>query len=231
MTEAETEKKNDRSFLKTILLVVIVASVTSALTLALTTVQVFPRSFKPVELNHDEKIVLDMKVQNLENGLKKTPDTPTKTVKMPRPATQNAPLVPEKYSEEGASREVTFTEREINALIGENTDLANRVAVDFSPDLISVKALIPLDPELPVFGGKTLRLSAGAEVLYKSGRPAVILKGVSLWGVPLPNDWLGDLKNIDLIDQYGDKGFWKAFAAGVENIAVGDGTLTVKLHK
>ena len=33
---------------------------------------------------------------------------------------------------------------------------------------------------------------------YANGRPVMVLKGVSVWGVPLPNAWLGNLKNIDL---------------------------------
>jgi hypothetical protein len=63
------------------------------------------------------------------------------------------------------------------------------------------------------------------------GRPVVILKGVSLWGVPLPNAWLGYNKNIDLIKEYGDRGFWKAFADGVEEIEVKEGKLRIKLKE
>jgi len=38
-------------------------------------------------------------------------------------------------------------------------------------------------------------------------------------GVPIPNAWLGGIKNIDLVKEFGaDKGFWKTFSDGVENL-------------
>ena len=79
-------------------------------------------------------------------------------------------------------------------------------------------------------GGRTLRVSAGVEMAFSQGRPRVILKGVTVMGVPIPNAWLGNLKNIDLIREFGDsQGFWKSFADGVEDIHVEDGRLMVKL--
>jgi len=51
-------------------------------------------------------------------------------------------------------------------------------------------------------------------------------------GVPVPNAWLGGLKNIDLIEQYGSNdGFWKAFADGVDNINVEDGKIRIELKE
>ncbi len=60
----------------------------------------------------------------------------------------------------------------------------------------------------------------------------VMLKGVSLWGVPIPNAWLGGIKNVDLVEKFGDEsGFWELFAAGVENIRVEEGNLSIKLKE
>ena len=51
-------------------------------------------------------------------------------------------------------------------------------------------------------------------------------------GVPVPNAWLGGLKNIDLVSEFGDtQGFWKSFAEGVDNIRVEEGKLVVKLKE
>ena len=131
-------------------------------------------------------------------------------------------LEPQKYTEEGASREVSFSERELNALLASNTDMAQRLAIDLSDDLASARLLIPLDPDFPILGGKTLRVNAGLEVAFRGGRPVAILRGVSLMGVPLPNAWLGNLKNVDLISEFGsDPGIWQSFAAGIEHIAGG----------
>ncbi len=106
------------------------------------------------------------------------------------------------------------------------------MAIDLSDDLASALLLLPMDPEFPVVGGKTLKISAGVELSYKNGKPTVILRGVSLWGVPIPNAWLGNLKNVDLISEFGnDRGFWKSFADGVEYIEVKDGKLHIKLKE
>ncbi|MDH3378077.1 MAG: arginine N-succinyltransferase, partial [Gammaproteobacteria bacterium] len=53
----------------------------------------------------------------------------------------------------------------------------------------------------------------------------------SIMGVPLPNAWLGGIKNIDLVREYGDEGFWKAFDAGVEEVSVDEGRLRIVLKK
>ena len=51
-------------------------------------------------------------------------------------------------------------------------------------------------------------------------------------GVPLPNAWLGGLKNIDLIQEFGaDPGFWKGFADGVAAIEVREGSLRIVLKE
>lgn len=203
-------------------MIVLISVAASLLAVWLAFAWLFPKSFTPVTLDEREQVTLDAKVKGLHLDLQTAPHGSK---------TPDRALTPEKYTEEGASRQITFTEREINALIATNTDLANKVAIDLSPGLISAKALIPLDPEMPVFGGKTLKISAGVELNFRDGRPVVILKGVSFWGVPFPNAWLGDLKNVDLVREYGDAGFWKSFAAGVDNISVGDGTLTIKLKE
>ena len=75
-------------------------------------------------------------------------------------------------------------------------------------------------------------MRAGVELAYRSGKPVVVLKGVSLMGVPLPNAWLGGVKNIDLVQELGaERGFWKAFAEGVEDVRVEDGRLQIKLKE
>jgi hypothetical protein len=110
--------------------------------------------------------------------------------------------------------------------------MARKLAIDLSDKLISAKLLVPVDPDFPILGGKTLRVNAGVEMAYQNSKPIVILKGVSIMGVPIPNAWLGGLKNIDLISEFGDQqGFWAAFAEGVDNIRVDDGLLIIKLKE
>jgi len=116
--------------------------------------------------------------------------------------------------------------------MAKNTDLAKRIAIDLSDDLISAKILVPMDEDFPVFGGKTLRARTGIEFSYENERPVVKLKGVTIMGVPIPNVWLGGLKNIDLVREFGsDEGFWKAFSDGVAAVKVEEGRLRVRLKE
>jgi len=69
-------------------------------------------------------------------------------------------------------------------------------------------------------------------VKFASQRPIVVLKGVSVMGVPVPNDWLGGIKNIDLVQRFGQtEGFWKSFSGGVEFVKVVDGAVQIQLKE
>lgn len=179
---------------------------------------IFPKEFEPVVLSEREDKRLDKKLENFSwlEGSKSGSER----------------LEPEKYSEKGAKREIKLTEREVNALLAKNTDLADKLVIDLSENLASGKLLLPMDEDFPIVGGKTLKASAGIELSFANQKPIVKLKGVSIMGVPIPNAWLGGLKNIDLISEFGqDEGFWKAFSDGVDNFHVSDGSLVIKLKE
>jgi len=86
----------------------------------------FVSQFTPVTLSAQEERALQAKLQRLDA---------LEAVERPAgPGKENAaeagPLEPEPYSEEGAKREIEFTERELNALLAKNTDLAHKLAVE-----------------------------------------------------------------------------------------------------
>jgi hypothetical protein len=204
---------------KVVLLTLVVAVIASAVTVWVMTRYLFPKEFTPVRLSDREAAVLEQKLERVDATAR-------------RAVPPGGTLQPERYSEAGAKREITFSTREVNALVAKNHDLAQRFAVDLSKDMASAKLLIPLDPDFPFLGGKTLKVTAGLELRYAGGKPVVALTGVSVWGVPIPNAWLGGLKHVDLIGEFGgDPGFWKSFAAGIEDIHVDDGQITVKLKE
>ncbi|WP_152207550.1 arginine N-succinyltransferase [Marinobacter changyiensis] len=202
-----------------VLLIVLATMVlTAGLSYWLLSNYLFLTEFEPVELNTREQQVLDRKLSAVGLDMQGEGASPA--------------LEPEPYSEVGASREVRFNERELNAMLATNTDLAQKLAIDLSDDLVSAKWLVPLEEDFPVMGGKTVRINAGMEFAYRNGQPVVVLKGVSLMGVPIPNAWLGNLKNVDLIREFGgDSGFWQSFSDGVEHIQVRDGLLVIKLRE
>ena len=201
-------------------LILLTVLLSVGITLWLVKVFLFPSQFEPVTLDAREEQVLEQKLSQL--GAR---------VEMSEGAAESG-LQPEPYSEVGADREVFFSERELNAMLAKDPELARRAAIDLSQNLASLQLLIPLDPQFPLLGGQTLKVSSGVEMRFAEGRPVVILKGVSLWGVPLPNAWLGNMKNIDLVQEFGtEQGFWKAFADGVEEIEVQEGQLRIRLKE
>lgn len=189
----------------------------------------FATTFTPVTLNAKEKKTLQAKL----HALGYEPDLSSRINKKESDEIDKMGfLKPEPYSEENAPREIRFTERELNALLAKNTDLAQKLAIDLADNLVSAKLLIPLQEDFPVLGGKTLRFNAGIGMAYQFDKPVIVLKGVSIMGIPIPNAWLGGLKNIDLVSEFGvDPGFWKSFSEGVEEIQVTDGQIHIKLKK
>jgi len=208
-------------------LMLLAIAISVGLTLWLVTTFMFPKELKPVELDSREETLLSRKLQQFGLDISTDP-----SVILDSGEVVDGQLQPEPYTEEGATREVSFSERELNALLAKNTDLADKLAIDLTDNLASARLLFPIDPDFPVLGGKTLKASAGLELAYQDARPIVILKGVSIWGVPVPNAWLGGLKNVDLVKEFGgQEGFWTSFAAGIDNIQVQDGSLVVKLKE
>jgi hypothetical protein len=204
--------------------------ITMAATLYLVKIWIFPQPFQPVVLNPGEEKRLESKLAQFDRF------EPHQQSKPVRNQENNAPpgevLQPEAYSEAGASREIKLSEREINAMVAKNTDLASKVAIDLADDLVSLKMLIPVDPDFPFLGGKTLKVRAGAELAFRAGRPVFIIRGISVMGVPLPSAWMGGLKNFDLVQVFGSEpGFWKGFADGVASIQVKEGNLQITLKE
>lgn len=179
--------------------------------------------FSPVALGQKEREVLDAKLALLREK---------ETVPEKPPARAGKPLSPEPYTEEGASREIRLTERELNGLVANPPEIAEQVAIDLSDDLVSVKLVLPVDDEVPVLGGKRLKLHMGLAVRYEGKNPTIALKGVSLGGIPLPNAWLGSLKNVNLVEEFGGgDGFWEVFTSGVRSIRVRRGEVRIVLNE
>ena len=219
-TEAPKKGLGCLSVLGLMLLTVVISV---AVTLWIINVYLFPKQFEPVELSAQEQQVLERKLESFE-GLDSRSDEPLTDAE--------GKLEPLPYSEEGAERTVSLSERELNGLLANNIDLADKLAIDLSDGLVSARLRIPMDPDFPVFGGRTLKARAGLEVSYAEANPVIVLKGVSVMGVPVPNAWLGGLKNIDLVGHFGQsEGFWQTFASGIDHVQVVDGALQIKLKE
>ncbi|NLC69876.1 MAG: arginine N-succinyltransferase [Desulfuromonadaceae bacterium] len=216
-------------------LMLVTAVVTVGVTIFIFKTYLFPSEFRPVVLKPAEEKELALKLEKIDptGSVLILPQKKDPGRRLERDRYDSSvPLEPEAYSETGAKREIEFTERELNGLLAKNTDLASKVAIDLSDNLISARILLPVDEDFPVLGGKLLRLKSGLVFSYSHGKPVVILKGITVMGVPVPNAWLGGIKNIDLVERFDkEKGFWKTFADGVEDIKVEEGRLKIKLKE
>jgi hypothetical protein len=235
MTEATANapEKHRLSGLQIFLIILATIIVTVGVTYWVVRTYIFPAEFQPVVLSVQEEQVLNAKLERLDSLQTRRTRGEAKVARQKAEAAANPEyLEPEAYSEAGADRSITLSERELNGLLAKNTELAHKLAIDLSEDLLSAKLLVPVDEDFPILGGQILKVRTGLELAYRDSRPIVVLKGVSVMGVPIPNAWLGGMKNIDLVEYYGaETGFWKAFADGVDNIHIEDGNITMVLKE
>ena len=189
----------------------------------------YANPFNPTKLNEREQQVLNTKLERLEQSFQKQGKfSGTRTDE----EMTKERLEPEDYTEDPARREIRISQKELNALIAKDEKAARQIAINLSDDMISLKLVIPVDKDLPFLGGKTLRLSCGVTLRHEAGKPVVALRGVSIGGIPIPNAWLGNLKNVDLVHEFnGQHGFWGALSKGVEDIKVSNGSLSIKLRE
>jgi hypothetical protein len=225
-TEASAARRPAWPLVAGLLVLVILVSIAATLWVART--WLFPQPFRPVALEAREQAVLDAKLDLLAQ-----PMTPARDPDTAAPAERretSGPLRPEVYSERPEDRVIHFTQRELNAMIGRNPDLAERLVLHLSRDLLSATMLVTLPPDLPVFANQTVRIATGLRLRYEQGRPVVSIDGVSIMGVPLPAAWLGGIKGQDLVSLHGPGGgFWGTFAEGVRDLRIEEGRLRVEL--
>ncbi len=219
MKNSDSYNKHRGFSLRKVAAIVVLAIVLSVIvTLLVARTWFFPSPIKPVNLDQREQVVLEAKL----NSLKKAGHD--------QAITDSSAPVPERYTELSEDRVIYFTQRELNAMIARNPDLANRVSFHLSDGLISASMIVDVPHDFPVFGGNSVRISTGLNLDYQQGRPVVKLEGVSIMGVPVPGAWLGGIKGLDLVLVYGKEGgFWQAFSHGVRDLRVEQGKLRVEL--
>lgn len=189
---------------------------------------VYATMFQPTRLGEADQQILNAKMAHLLQ----TADDSSSSVSQPSPSTLDAAIEPVPYSETDGNREIHLTEREVNALFAKDSYMARHVAVDMADDLVSVQLVVPINHEMPLVGGKMLKLNFGLALSYANGKPVVAMRGISLGGIPLPSAWWGDIRNINLVEEFGGSGgFWDQFSKGVKDMKIQDGQLHVMLKE
>ena len=161
------------------------------------------RPIKPVQLSVQEKAAVEAKLE---------------AVQAPAPA--------QPTYEKGA-KEIILTERELNGLLNENTTLGDKLKFELVEGAVHARIETDLDKDMPLVGGKRLKAHARFFVNTDGGQPKLVLDDLTVWGISLPNDWLGGLKGQDLLGQtVGSKG---GGLAGVKEFKVESGRLVIRL--
>ena len=172
------------------------------------------RPIRPVVLTPQEVAVVEAKVAALQ--------TPPAAPVVPPP-----PGAPEPVYERG-KKEIVLTEREINGLLNANTDLGQTLSFQLATDAVLARYETDLDPDLPLLGGRKFKARAKFIVSEASGRPALIIDDLTIWGISLPNEWLGGVKGRNLLaEMLGSENGGRL--PGVESFSVRPGQLVIKL--
>jgi hypothetical protein len=161
----------------------------------------YHRPIRPVVLTGPEKAVVEAKVEAIQK-----PDEPV-------------------Y--EKGSKEIIFTERELNGLLNQNTTLGDSVRFELATGAVHARIETDLDPDLPLVGGKRLKARARFLVGQEPGSARLVLDDLTIWGISLPNDWLGGLKGHNLLAEA--LGAQNGGIAGVEEFRVESGKLVIRL--
>ena len=129
---------------------------------------------------------------------------------------------------QAGTREIALSERELNGLLHHNTTLGETLRLELASGAVHTRIRADLDPALPFVGGR--RLNARARFLVADGapRPSLVLDDFTLWGVSLPNAWLGGLKGRDLLSDLLGPADGSGLA-GVESLRIEPGRLVVRL--
>ena len=161
----------------------------------------YNRPIKPVELTAQESQALEQKIDRIE-------------------------AAPGEPQYQPGSKEVVLTERELNGMLAENTDLGDKLKFTLVTDEVHARLVTDLDEDLPMVGGKKLKAKARFLVQSVEGRPSLVLDDLTVWGASLPNDWLGGMKGKDLLSEiFGEGGG----LSGIEELRIERGQLVIRL--
>lgn len=218
------------------LLVLIVATV-------FITVWWIQRPIKPVVLSSKEKAVVDEKLRLANRNAPSAPASqpprsslaPDNSLPLPGRGGEGreVPLPPKQPENRyvPGSKTITLTEREVNGLLNENTDLGKTVRLEFDKDAINAYIAVPIPKDFPVGGGRTFRARARFGVSIGSeGTPYARLDDVTVLGLSLPKDWLGGIKGQNLLESATGSANGKPVLRGIKSLRVEPGALVLEVQ-
>ena len=173
----------------------------------------YNRPIHPVVLTEPEKTAIETKIAAMQAATDEAADAPT---------------APPEYVP--GEREIAFTDRELNGLLNEHTALGDQVAFEFVPGAVLARVTTTLADDVPILGGRKLRARAKFIIDASTPAPVLALEDLTVWGISIPNDWLGGIKNTNVLGE--------AFGApdgqgipGVESLVIERGRLVIRLKE
>lgn len=181
------------------------------------------RPIKPVVLSLQEKAVVESKLQKLNPaiaGQAASSTRPTSATNAPPPAQTYVP----------GGKELRLTERELNGLLNQNTDLGQTVRLELETDAINAYLAVPVPKDFPIGGGKMFRAKGRFRMsLGNDQAPVAMLEDVTVLGLSLPQEWLGGVKGKNLLaDAMGLRnagGTWK----GIKSLRIVRGAIVLEV--
>lgn len=182
------------------------------------------RPIKPVVLTPGEKALVEQKLERLSHA-------PTNSARALVPSDDALKSEPDRIYLPG-SRELRLTEREINGLLNENTDLGDCVRLEFGRNAINAYIAKPIPEDVPLLGGHMFRARGRFKLSIGNGHaPYAILEDVTVFGLSLPKAWLGGIKGENLLkDAMGEEN-GKSVLQGVKSLRVEPGALVLEVEE
>ncbi len=183
------------------------------------------RPIKPVVLSVTEKKVVEAKLQQVRSAPTASRGEQISPTTRPNPAPPG-PL--NRYAAGG--KELRLTERELNGLLNENTDLGKTVRLELDADAINAYLAVPIPKDFPIGGGKMFRAKGRFRMaLSKDQAPVAMLEDVTVLGLSLPKEWLGGVKGknllADAVGERSDSPTWK----GIKSLRVVPGAIVLEV--
>jgi hypothetical protein len=171
--------------------------------------------FKPIALSMNEQQTLEAKMAVLNGNAQELP-----------------PPVPS-----DPAKTIVLNDREINAWLKEQ-GWGDNFQLHIRKSGFAVNILAPVDEQTPlvgaIFPGHTVRIQVAFDTrLDENHHLALKLADVRIAGISLPNDWMGRIKDVDLLAQNGvdmEDSLLKSFAAGIKDFQIRDGELRMVLN-
>jgi hypothetical protein len=129
------------------------------------------------------------------------------------------------------AKTIALSERELNGLLNANTSLGDQLKLELASDALHARLDADLPPDFPILGGKKIKGRARFLVKTDSGAPELILDDVTIWGISVPNAWLGEAKGRNLLGSLlpGTTASPGGSVGGIKDIRVTNGALLIEL--